>query len=78
MAQNCKHSDNFGFVAGALNFKDVMLAYGKLPRDAMGSAGKLFSIGLEFSGQVRYLQNPCSISIYNFCWRVWSCFLCIS
>jgi hypothetical protein len=46
--------------AGSLNFKDVMLAYGKLPRDAMGSAGKLFSIGLEFAGTV---CSPCSLWI---------------
>jgi hypothetical protein len=37
-----------------------MLAYGKLPRDAMGSAGKLFSIGIEFSGKVSLLVTMIS------------------
>jgi hypothetical protein len=43
--------------AGALNFRDVMLAYGKLSKDLMahgkeGGQGGGDYIGLEFSGQV--------------------------
>lgn len=43
--------------AGALNFRDVMLAYGKLSRDLMahgknGQGGGDY-IGLEFSGKVQ-------------------------
>lgn len=34
--------------AGALNFKDVLLAYGKLPLAAISDP----TIGVEFSGQV--------------------------
>eukprot|EP00884_Botryococcus_braunii_P006101 jgi/Botrbrau1/15492/Bobra.43_2s0109.1 len=49
-------------VYSALNFKDVMLAYGKLPRDAMGSAGKLFSIGIEFSGKLDHAARIGALS----------------
>lgn len=38
--------------AGALNFKDVMLAYGKLSREALAHEGGAPSIGFEFSGMV--------------------------
>lgn len=38
---------------GALNFKDVMLAYGKLSREALAHEGGAPSIGFEFSGMVR-------------------------
>jgi fatty acid synthase len=39
--------------AGALNFRDVMLAYGKLSRSLMTAAGAgSDQIGLEFSGKV--------------------------
>lgn len=37
--------------AGAINFRDVMLAYGKLPRDLMAHGRGGDYIGLEFSGQ---------------------------
>ena len=40
-------------IAGALNFKDVMLAYGKLSREALAHEGGAPSIGFEFSGMVR-------------------------
>lgn len=39
---------SFGVLAGALNFKDAMLAFGKLPRDLMYDS----TIGFEFAGQV--------------------------
>ena len=38
--------------AGALNFRDVMLAYGKLSRDLMAHGNGGDYIGLEFSGHV--------------------------
>ena len=38
--------------AGALNFRDVMLAYGKLSRDMMAHGKGGDYIGLEFSGKV--------------------------
>ena len=38
---------------GALNFKDVMLAYGKLSREALAHEGGPPGIGFEFSGMVR-------------------------
>ena len=41
--------------AGALNFRDVMLAYGKLSKDLMAHGGGGAQIGLEFSGLVRCL-----------------------
>ncbi len=41
--------------AGALNFRDVMLAYGKLSRDMMAHGKGGDYIGLEFSGRVMYL-----------------------
>lgn len=37
-------------VSGALNFKDVMLAYGKLDRDRMGNGYCGSRLGFEFSG----------------------------
>ena len=36
--------------AGALNFKDVMLAYGKLNRDMMSNGYVGCKLGFEFSG----------------------------
>ena len=39
--------------AGALNFRDVMLAYGKLSRDLMAHGKGGDYIGLEFSGKVQ-------------------------
>ncbi len=39
-------------MAGALNFKDVMLAYGKLARAALAHAGGAPSVGFEFAGTV--------------------------
>ncbi len=52
--------------AGALNFRDVMLAYGKLSRDLMAHGKGGDYIGLEFSGKVtcRALQPP-SLSIIH-------------
>ena len=45
--------------SGALNFKDVMLAYGKLATDLMDyGQGVPSHIGLEFSGQVRGHCTP--------------------
>lgn len=45
--------------AGALNFRDVMLAYGKLSRDLMAHGKGGDYIGLEFSGTVStLLQHP--------------------
>ena len=38
--------------AGALNFRDVMLAFGKLSRDLMAHGNGGDYIGLEFSGHV--------------------------
>jgi hypothetical protein len=38
--------------AGALNFRDVMLAYGKLSKDLMSQGNGGSQIGLEFSGVV--------------------------
>ena len=44
---------------GALNFRDVMLAYGKLSKDLMSfGANSGNQIGLEFSGTVRCSQQP--------------------
>ena len=42
---------------GSLNFRDVMLAYGKLSKDLMahGTGGTGAQIGLEFSGVVSNL-----------------------
>lgn len=37
---------------GALNFKDVMLAYGKLPIDMMEDGAVNTPIGFEFAGTV--------------------------
>ena len=52
--------------SGALNFKDVMLAYGKLATDLMDyGQGVRSHIGLEFSGQVRGLATTCA--------GAWSC-----
>jgi hypothetical protein len=39
-------------MAGALNFKDVMLAYGKLARAALAHAGGTPGVGFEFAGTV--------------------------
>jgi hypothetical protein len=36
--------------AGAINFKDVMIAYGKLPKDAMASGFSEGKLGFEFAG----------------------------
>ncbi len=36
--------------AGALNFKDVMLAYGKLSRDLMAGGFSQGRLGFEFAG----------------------------
>ena len=47
------HSRAVRATAGALNFKDVMLAYGKLSREALAHEGGAPSIGFEFSGLVR-------------------------
>ena len=38
--------------AGSVNFRDVMLAYGKLSKDLMAHANGGHQIGLEFSGKV--------------------------
>ena len=38
--------------AGALNFKDVMLAYGKLNRDMMSNGYVGCKLGFEFSGML--------------------------
>ena len=38
--------------AGSLNFRDVMLAYGKLSKDLMSHGHGGHQIGLEFSGKV--------------------------
>ena len=37
-------------LAGAINFKDVMIAYGKLPKDAMATGFSEGKLGFEFSG----------------------------
>ena len=42
--------------AGSLNFRDVMLAYGKLSKDLMSHGHGGHQIGLEFSGKV---WSPC-------------------
>lgn len=39
--------------AGALNFKDVMLAYGKLNRDMMSNGYVGCKLGFEFSGMLK-------------------------
>ena len=39
--------------AGALNFKDVMLAYGKLNRDMMSNGYVGCKLGFEFSGLLK-------------------------
>jgi fatty acid synthase len=39
--------------AGSLNFRDVMLAYGKLSKDLMSHGHGGHQIGLEFSGKVK-------------------------
>lgn len=44
--------------AGALNFRDVMLAYGKLSRDMMAHGKGGDYIGLEFSGKVSLEDKP--------------------
>ena len=36
--------------AGAINFKDVMIAYGKLPKDAMAAGFSEGKLGFEFAG----------------------------
>ena len=41
--------------AGSLNFRDVMLAYGKLSKDLMSHGHGGHQIGLEFSGKVQAL-----------------------
>ena len=41
---------SIGMCTGALNFKDVMLAYGKLPREFMTHTFSSFYLGFEFSG----------------------------
>ena len=38
--------------AAALNFKDVMLAYGKLNRDLMAAGFSRGALGFEFAGTV--------------------------
>ena len=43
--------------SGALNFRDVMLAYGKLPRDLMAHGQGGDYIGLEFSGKASFLTR---------------------
>ena len=40
------------YAAGSLNFRDVMLAYGKLSKDLMSHGHGGHQIGLEFSGKV--------------------------
>ena len=39
-------------IAGALNFKDVMLAYGKLSRELMAGGYSQGRLGFEFAGTV--------------------------
>ena len=47
-------------LAGALNFRDVMLAYGKLSRNQMAHDSGGDNIGFEFSGTVAsFPQVPC-------------------
>ena len=48
-----------GISAGALNFRDVMLAYGKLSRDLMAHGKGGDYIGLEFSGKVALCASQC-------------------
>ncbi|KAK9904717.1 hypothetical protein WJX75_001194 [Coccomyxa subellipsoidea] len=48
-APNMKHCE---VVYGALNFKDVMLAYGKLNRDMMSNGYVGCMLGFEFSGML--------------------------
>ena len=45
---------DFSPSAGALNFRDVMLAYGKLSRDMMAHGKGGDYIGLEFSGKAGF------------------------
>ena len=44
--------------AGSLNFRDVMLAYGKLSKDLMSHGHGGHQIGLEFSGKVTHAAHP--------------------
>ncbi len=49
-------------MTGALNFKDVMLAYGKLHREALAHEGGAPGVGFEFSGTVSRQSGHFSMS----------------
>lgn len=53
---------------GSLNFRDVMLAYGKLSKDLMKHKDGGTNIGLEFSGLVSALAPlPCPLHKHTKC-----------
>ena len=51
--------------AGSLNFRDVMLAYGKLSKDLMSHGHGGHQIGLEFSGKVCILHTAFCLPILH-------------
>ena len=55
--------------AGSLNFRDVMLAYGKLSKDLMSHGHGGHQIGLEFSGKVCILHTASALQ-YCMCSRI--------
>ena len=53
--------------AGSLNFRDVMLAYGKLSKDLMSHGHGGHQIGLEFSGKVESLRLRLTLLVLPVC-----------
>lgn len=53
----CKQLRKHFDVAGALNFRDVMLAYGKLSKQQMAHESGGDNIGFEFSGVIVSLTS---------------------